>query len=293
MASKLNSGNYRLFRMRWFKITLIPWVPLTVIFGLILCAVFANYVAPHDPLKGSLYDQFIPPIWSEDGTSKHILGTDYFGRDNLSRLIYGSRISLSIAIVSIFFSSIVGISLGIISGYFGGIIDIILMRAVDGFLSFPLILMGILLAAIFDPSFNNVIVIMVLLSWPRYARQLRGETLSLMVTEYVTYARVAGTSVVKIMIKHIFPNLVPTILVLATFTIGEVIMIEALMSFLGVGVPPPAPSWGSMASEGRDYLHSFWWLTAFPGTAILLTILCINLFGDWLRDKLDPRLRQV
>jgi peptide/nickel transport system permease protein len=279
--------------MRIPKLSPIPTVPLIVLVIICIIAIFAPYLSTYHPNKGSLYDQFKPPIWMDEGNRAHILGTDYFGRDILSRLFHGARVSLSVAVLAITFSAILGTILGLISGYYGGIVDAVIMRVVDALLSFPTILVAILLAVTLGPSYLNVILILALLVWPRYARQIRGETLAVKEQDYVALARVSGCSPSRIMILHIFPNVVPTLLVLATFQIAEVIMMEALLSFLGVGVPPPTPSWGSMAAAGRDYIASHWWLSAFPGLAILITILSINLIGDWIRDRLDPRLRQV
>jgi peptide/nickel transport system permease protein len=260
---------------------------------MIIVAVFAPFFAPYDPEAGTLYEQFIPLSWMEGGDSAHFLGTDYFGRDILTRLIYGARVSLSIAAVCVVIAGGVGTAVGLISGYFGGWVDIVIMRVVDSVLSFPVILIAILLAVTLGPSYQNIILIIALFAWPRYARQIRGEVLSIREQEYVALAKVAGCSPWRMMWKHIFPNTVPTLLVLTTFQIGHVIMYESFLSFLGVGIPPPTPTWGAMTSEGRDYIGTYWWLSALPGLAILITILSSNLLGDWIRDRLDPRLRQV
>jgi len=223
----------------------------------------------------------------------HILGTDYYGRDLLSRLIYGGRISISVGFIVTILCGIVGTFIGLLSGYKGRMVDTVLMRIVDGWLSFPLILIAILFAVMVGPSYLNVLLILTLLFWPNYARQVRGESLSFMSQDSVALARVAGASGLRIMRKYLFPNVVPTVIVIATFAMADVILCEAMLSFLGVGVPPPTASWGAMASEGRDYVGTQWWLTAFPGAAIFLTVLSVNLLGDWLRDRLDPRLRQL
>ena len=224
---------------------------------------------------------------------EHPLGTDYFGRDLLSRLIYGARVSLSVAVIAILVAGSLGALVGLVAGYMGGWFDIILMRVVDSVLAFPLILIAILLAVVAGASYFNIILILALLYWPRYARQIRGEVLSIKEQEYVALAKVAGCSPSRVIIKHIFPNIVPTLLVLSTFQVGQVIIFESFLSFLGVGIPPPTHSWGSRTAEGRNYIGTNWWLSGFPGMAILLTVLSLNLIGDWVRDRLDPRLRQV
>ena len=272
---------------------LLPGIPLLILCIVVFAAIFASYLAPHEPNKANLYNQFIPLSWMPEGRTEYLLGTDYFGRDILSRLIYGARISLSVGLITILLCGTVGTAIGLISGYFGRKTDIVLMRVVDSWLSFPLILIAILLAVVVGPSILNVVLILALLMWPRYARLIRGETLVIKEQDYVALAKVAGSSRARIMYKHILPNVVPTFIVLATFQVAEVIMLEAMLSFLGVGIPPPTASWGSMVSEGRDYIGSNWWLSAFPGIAIFVTVLSLNLAGDWIRDRLDPKLRQV
>jgi len=271
----------------------IPTIPAAVFLFLVFVAVFAPFIAPYDPEARNLYDQFIPLSWMEGGSTAHLLGTDYFGRDILTRLLYGARVSLSVGVIAVAAAASLGTVVGLVSGYFGGWVDIVLMRVVDSVLAFPLILIAILLAVTLGPSYTNIILILALLGWPRFARQIRAETLAIREQEYVALARVGGCSPARMMWKHMFPNIVPTLLVLATYQIGYVIMFESFLSFLGVGIPPPTPTWGSMCSEGRDYIGTNWWLSAFPGLCILVTILSVNLVGDWVRDRLDPKLRQV
>lgn len=272
---------------------LIVIIPGTVLLIMIVVAIFAPFIAPYPVEEGSLYDQFIPLSWMEGGSTAHLLGTDYFGRDLLTRLMYGARISLSVAAVAIIFASSLGLVVGLVSGYFGGWVDVVLMRVVDSVLAFPMILVAILLAVVLGPSFFNIILILAALGWPRYARQIRGEILAIREQDYIDLAKVAGCSPLRMMVKHIFPNVVPTLLVLITLQVGHVIIFEAFLSFLGVGIPPPTPSWGSMTASGRDYIGTYWWLSAFPGLCILVTVLSTNLLGDWIRDRVDPRLRQV
>lgn len=229
----------------------------------------------------------------ERGGWEHPLGTDRFGRDVLSRIIYGSRTALAVSLIAIGVAGTVGTALGLISGYRGGLTDAVLMRVTDVGLSLPTILIAVALVAVTEPSFRNVILVIALLLWPRFARQMRGETLAIKVQDFVALAVVAGRSSAWIISRHIFPNVVPTLLVISTLQVGYVILLEGTLSFLGVGVPPPNAAWGLMIADGRGFLATAWWISLFPGLAMLLTVLAVNLMGDWLRDHLDPRLRQA
>jgi peptide/nickel transport system permease protein len=271
----------------------LPWFPLIVLGALVLAAVFAPVLSPHSPTEGDITTKLIPPVWTERGTSSHPLGTDRFGRDVLSRIIHGSRISLAVSLVAIGVAGTFGTLLGLISGYRGGLTDALLMRLTDIGLSLPTILIAVVLVAVSEPSFRNVILVIALLLWPRFARQMRGETLAIKEQDFVALAVVAGRSSAWIIRRHIFPNVVPTLLVISTLQVGYVVLLEGTLSFLGVGVPPPNPAWGLMIADGRGFLATAWWITLFPGLAMLLTVLAVNLLGDWLRDHLDPRLRQV
>jgi len=270
-----------------------PVVPILIVLALIFTAIFANFLAPYSPYEQSLPDRLKPPFWVEGGSTRHLLGTDLLGRDVLSRLIFGSRISLVVALMGILVAGSIGAVLGILSGFFGGKVDALIMRACDATLSLPIILLALLLAVILGPSLANLIYIMGLVLWARYARVIRGEVMSWKEQEFIAYARVAGASSLKIMIRHIFPNIVNTLMVLVTFQTGYVIILESFLSFLGAGVPPPTPTWGGMVAEGRGYIITGWWLSVFSGLAISMVVLSLNLFGDWLRDYLDPKLRQV
>lgn len=271
----------------------MPVTAAVIIVAVFLIAVLAPVLSPHDPLRGSLADNLSPPFWLDEGSWTYPLGTDMLGRDVLSRLLYGARASVSVALMAIFFAGVLGTTLGITAGYFGGWTDILIMRAVDLMLSMPLLLMAFVLSFVWGPSFGNVIIVLALFFWAQYARQVRGEALSVRERDYVKLARVAGASHIRIMARHILPNVANTLMVLAMLQVGRVILLEASLSFLGVGLPPPQPAWGLMVAEGRGMMSSAWWISATPGVAIILTIISLNLFGDWLRDVLDPKLRQV
>ena len=281
-------------RKCWFSDRLqLPLFSTIVLGALVFAALFAPYLAPHNPTEGDITRKSIPPIWMERGTWEHPLGTDRFGRDVLSRIIYGTRISLAVSLIAIGVAGTVGTTVGLISGYHGGAVDAILMRLTDIGLSLPTILIAVVLVAVSEPSFRNVVFVIALLLWPRFARQIRGETLAIKEQEYVALAVVAGRSSRWIISRHIFPNVVPTLLVVCTLQVGYVILLEGSLSFLGVGVPPPNPAWGLMIADGRGFLATAWWISLFPGLAMLLTVLAVNLLGDWLRDRLDPKLRQL
>ena len=330
-----------------------PVIPISVILlFLIVPAIGANWIAPHDPFDGDLNQRLLPPVWIGEetnmrtvvdritdrpnqftvqeavrqiqggggslitaagddpnrdivlgdrileikqagGRAKYLLGTDKVGRDILSRIIYGSRISVVVAGIAIFISGIVASSLGIAAGFFGGWIDSLIMRLVDISLSIPIILMALVLVTALGASYETIVTVLIIFLWAQYARQARGETLTVRVQDFVGRARVAGASNPRIMLKHIFPNVFNSLVVLATLQVGFVIILEASLSFLGAGIPRPNPAWGLMVSDGRELIISSWWVSLFPGVAILLVVMSMNLLGDWLRDKLDPKQRQV
>ena len=231
-------------------------------------------------------------VTREGGTNKYLLGTDHLGRDILSRIFYGARISLIVAAVTLGVGGTVGVLLGLLAGWYGGWVDEMVMRLVDILLALPLILVALVLVVSLGQSFNTIILVLALWVWPRFARMVRGEVLTLKTTDYVSLARVAGASTSRILFVHLFPGTINTLIVVATLQVGIVILVEATLSFLGAGVPPPTPAWGTMVADGRDTLRDAWWISTIPGVAILLTVLSLNLFGDWLRDTLDPKLRQ-
>ena len=279
-------------RHTWQARDLPPLLPLLVVGLLVFCALFAPLLAPHSPIEGSLGKRLIPPLGMEGSSVEHVLGTDRLGRDTLSRLIYGAQISLAVSLVGILLTGMVGAAVGLLAGFWGAWVDTICMRLVDISLSLPGILMAVLLSVVFKPSFTNVVIVVIFLLWPSYARLVRGETLSLKQQEFVALARVAGCSSLTIMCRHLLPNLAPSILVLATLQVGFVIVLEASLSFIGVGIPPPTPSWGVMVADGRGLIEQAWWISILPGLAILVTVISLNILGDWVRDRLDPKLRQ-
>jgi peptide/nickel transport system permease protein len=279
-------------RAGWRSLRL-PFIPLGIIVVFVLVAVFAPLLSPGDPYEQSLRNRFTPPVWDERGTWKHALGTDRLGRDMLSRIIWGSRVSLAAGVLTVLLATVFGASIGLVAGYHGGRVDAALMRLTDATMSFPVILLALILAVTVGPSFVNVVIAIAVILWARYARVVRGQVLTLMTLDFIVQARLAGASAWRIITRHLLPNTMNTLVVLLTLQIGYVIIVEASLSFLGAGIPPPMPAWGTMISEGREFVTSAWWVSFFPGLAIMLVVLAFNLLGDWLRDTLDPKLRQL
>ena len=271
----------------------LPWTAFVIIAVMVVVAVFAPLIAPHSPTEQSLPDKLKPPAWQEGGSAKHLLGTDLLGRDLFSRLVYGARVSLTVAAFALLSGGLIGLAVGIIAGYLGGRVDSVLMRVVDATLTFPTILIALLLAVSLGAGLRTIVIAITVIIWARFARVVRGEVLGVRARDFVSLARVHGCSSFRIMLVHIVPNVMNTFMVLLTLHIGFVIIVEASLSFLGAGIPPPTPSWGQMVADGRSHIASAWWLSVMPGAAIMLVVLAFNLFGDWLRDWLDPRLRQV
>jgi len=266
-----------------------PWFAIFLVLIFLVAVVFGPWIIPHDPFQTDLDKAILPPVWQEGGQSAYLLGTDAMGRDILSRLIYGARITLLVSLFAIGLTGLIGVVLGLLSGYFGGVVDMVIMRLTDILLSLPPIMMALLLAAILEPSLLTVVLAIALTAWTQYARLVRGEVLSLKEKDFVRLARVAGSSNWRIMLSHIFPNVVNMLIILVTLEVGRVIILAATLSFLGLGLQPPSAAWGLMLSEGRKYITYAWWLVTFPGIAILITVLGFNLTGDWLRDVLDPK----
>ena len=263
-----------------------------ILLGVVFCAVLAPIISPASPHEQLLSRALKPPMWT-DGHTTFLLGTDHLGRDFLSRLIYGTRVSLIVGFFAVFLTGSVGLIVGLISGYFGGKIDFVLMRLVDLVLSFPFILLALATIAIVGPSLTVLILVMSMRIWVIYARVVRGEVLSLREQEFIQAARSIGGSHFRIIFRHILPNVLAPVVIIASLYLGRMIIIEAGLSFLGLGVPPPTPTWGGLLSDGKVHLYTAWWVVTFPGLAITLTVLGSNLVGDWLRNVLDPRLSSL
>ena len=275
-----------------------PLLPLLIITTVLFGAIFADILAPHDPevsvktASGRPVPSYLPPFWMEGGSLSTPLGTDFHSRDILSRLLYGARVSLLVGGVGTLVAGALGTLLGILAGYLGGWCDQIIMRITDAWMALPSLIFAIFLASVLKPSLWNIIVILALVFWSQYARIVRAQVLSLRERPFVQLAQVTGASTLRILWRHILPNVMNTVMVLFSLTIGVAIIIEASLSFLGVGVPPPKPAWGLMMSEGRGPLIAGkWWISVFPGLCIMLLVLATNLLGDWLRVRLDPQLR--
>lgn len=276
------------------RLSSYPVVPLAIIGLMVVIALAADVLAPHNPEVGSLGMRFRPPVWQAGGSAAHLLGTDHLGRDVLSRLLFGARVSLVVGFTAVVVAGLLGVALGIAAGYLGGWVDEVIMRLTDTWLALPALTFAIFLAAVLGPSELNIIIVLSCVYWTRYARVIRGEVLSLKEREFVRLAIIAGCSRLTIMRRHILPNVLNSAIVLATLMLGVVVVTEAALSFLGVGVPPPKPAWGLMLADGkRGLMAGYWWLTVLPGLCIMFLVLAANLLGDWLRVKLDPQLRQL
>ena len=289
-AATLTAG----WRLAAIRAEGFPWIASSLLGLLVFVALFANVLAPHDPEVGTLGERFRPPVWQQGGSEKFLLGSDHLGRDVLSRLIFGARVSIVVGFTAVLVAGVVGTLLGILSGYMGGWVDQVIMRVTDTWLALPALTFAIFLAAVVGPSEMNIVIILGLVYWTRYARVIRGEVLSLKERDFVRLAIVAGCSKRTIMRRHILPNVLNSAIVLGTLMLGVVVVTEAALSFLGVGVPPPKPAWGLMLADGKKGLMAgYWWLTVLPGCCIMMMVLSANLLGDWLRVKFDPQLRQL
>lgn len=277
---------YRFLR-RW------PVLPVFILVLLVVAAIFAPWLEPHSPFAVSLEARLTPPAWFAKGSTMYLLGTDAVGRDILSRIIDAARITLVVVVIALSAGIVVGATMGMVAGYFGGVVDEVLMRIVDTWSALPYLLIMLTLVLVVGRGYGILIVALTLVSWPGAVRLVRAETLRIRTLDYIALAKVSGASNLHIIYKHVLPGVLDVIVVSATLHVGTLILTEATLSFLGAGVPPPNPSWGSMISDGRQYISSAWWICAFPGMAILLVTMAGNFLGDWLRDYLDPRLRQL
>ena len=269
--------------------TKLPWIPIVILAVLLICSALAPVLSPHDPTDKNVIDSRIAPFQVSD----YPLGTDILGRDMLSRLIFGARTTVYISLVALATGAIVGTVLGLIAGYLGGIIGATIMRVADAVMGFPTILVALVIVVLLGQGTENIIIAVAVTVWARFARMIRGDTLSIKERDYVILARIAGVSTPVIIIRHIFPNVVNTLMVLTSLQVGQVILLEASLSFLGLGLAPGSPAWGIMVSEGRNVILDMWWLSLFPGVAITIVVMAFNFFGDWLRDYLDPKLRRA
>ena len=266
---------------------------LVMVLAVILSAVLAPLISPHDPILQDVEKRLLPPFWQEKANPAHLLGTDHLGRDIISRLIYGARISIVVSVSAVALSAFLGTLIGLLSGFYGGKVDNIFMRIADVQLAFPFILLAIAIIAVLGPNLQNIIIVMGITGWVIYARVVRAEVLSLREKEYILAVKALGGSNRRIIFKHLFPNVIPPVIVIVTLEMARMIIMEAALSFLGLGIQPPTPTWGGMLADGRVYISTSWWLATFPGLVIMMVVLGINLLGNWLRDILDPRLTQL
>ena len=275
----------RLWRLKWGV------VAAAIMLGIVVSAVAAPWLAPYSPVEVDIQHRLGPPAWMDGGKREHVLGTDQIGRDLFSRMIYGGRVSLLIGVAAVLVSSTIGVLLGLGAGYFGSRTDWIIMTLVNVMLTFPFVLLALAVIAVLGPSLVNMIIVLGVADWPLYARVIRAETMAIRERDFITAGRALGMSHVRIIFRQILPNLVSVIVVIATLQVARVIILESFLSFLGLGVQPPTPAWGNMLGEGRVYMLNSWWIAAFPGAAIFITTLAINLMGNALRDWLDPHMK--
>ena len=267
----------------------LPWVPIFIIGLMVILAVFAPLIAPHDPKGQDLLNSRMAPFEK----SSYILGTDFVGRDVLSRVIYGARTSAFVSVVALGAGVAIGTILGLTSGYAGGWVDSVIMRATDAVLGFPSLLVAMMIIVILSAGIMSIIIAVAVTTWAGLARMVRGEVLTIRDRDYVTLARIAGLSPVAIIWRHVFPNVINTLMVMTSLLVGQVILLEASLSYLGLGLAPGEPAWGIMVAEGRQVIVASWWIAVFPGIAITVVVMAFNYFGDWLRDVLDPKLRRI
>ncbi|MDA1280616.1 MAG: ABC transporter permease [Chloroflexi bacterium] len=284
----------------WYVLRRWPIAPIIILLVMVFAALFAPILSPVGPRDINLRGRAAPPFWNKawyeanpKNERSYILGADHVGRDVLTRMLYGARISLMVAVISLSAGVIIGSAVGLLAGYYGGFVDELAMRSVDVWNALPFLLIAILAAVTLGQSVTIVMVLLALIAWAGGVRNVRAEVLTLKTRDYVALARIAGASDSRIIVRHLLPGVVNTIVVLATLRVGGLILAEASLSFLGAGIPAATPTWGNMISEGREWLSTAWWIAVFPGIAILLVVMSVNFFGDWLRDRWDPRLRQL
>ncbi len=281
---------------RWCPVRFVrewPVLPAAILIMFATFAIFAPLIAPHNATLGELDDRATPPAWLAGGSAKFLLGTDALGRDVFSRIVFGSRVSLAVAGIVLAGGAIGGTVMGLVSGWAGGQVDELLMRFVDFTLALPFILVALVVVIVFGKSIELIIILLIIFSWDNFARQVRGETLQLKTLDYVSAGRISGASTYRILFRHLLPGVFNTVMVIMSLRVGNLIITESILSFLSVGIPEPTPAWGVMVADGRNYISIAWWISFFPGLAIMLTVLSFNFLGDWMRDRLDPRLRQI
>jgi ABC-type dipeptide/oligopeptide/nickel transport system permease subunit len=285
VAAAPPSSLHRVWRLKW---GLMAAVVMAIVIG---SAAAAPWIVPYDPLAVDIQHRLAPPAWMAGGKTTHLLGTDQIGRDLLSRVVYGGRVSLVVGTSAVLVSATIGVLLGLAAGYFAGRIDWMIMTLVNVMLTFPFVLLALAVIAVLGPSLINMIIVLGVADWPLYARVIRAETLAIREREFVLASRALGMSHLRIMFRQILPNLISVIVVIATLQVARVIILESFLSFLGLGIQPPTPAWGNMLGEGRVYMLNSWWIATFPGLAIFITTLAINLMGNALRDWLDPHMK--
>ena len=266
---------------------------MAILIVFVFAAAFAPWISPHDPTEASLRDRNTPPFWMEGGDTTFLLGADTLGRDVLTRIIHGARVSVVIAALALSVSMVFGVTLGLVAGYYGRTVDEIIIRFTDVNAAIPFLLLALVVVMVMGQSFMTIVWVLAYSAWSGFTRLVRAEALLLREADYVALAKVAGASDFRILVRHILPGTINTIIIVATLQVGGLILTESILSFLGAGIPPPTPAWGAMIAQGRDYLGSAWWIAFFPGMALFLLVLALNFMGDWLRDNFDPRLRQT
>ncbi len=294
MAETLSLGLLAtLSRKTWYILRHWPVIPLLIAFTLLVVGIFAPLLAPHDPIRPDFDRVLKPPAWYAEGEQDMPLGSDQLGRDILSRMLYGARITLWVAGFSLVSGMVVGVALGLVAGYYGGLLDEVIMRVVDVWYGLPYILIALVAVIVLGQKFYILLLLLALISWSAFVRIVRAEALRLKTLDYVALARVAGASTPRILIRHILPGTFNLIMVVASLRVGQLILTEATLSFLGVGIAPPNPAWGAMIANGREYLATAWWVSTMPGLCLFTVVMGLNFLGDWLRDRFDPRLRQL